>query len=330
MGNASLLLSGMAPDAPGRDSLEDIVKASQRAGHLTRQLLAYSGKARGFQRKVSLSAIVERSRGLIEASVPKKVKLDLGPAPDLPDVEADPNQIQQVLLNLVSNAAEAIGEQPGAISIRTAAAGGRVLLEVQDTGCGMDGETRARIFDPFFTTKFTGRGLGLSALAGIVRSHKGTVEVESTPGQGSTFRIWLDAVAPHEAAVPPAEAPAKPDTAATVLVADDEDMLRRLAHAALEALGYRVVEAANGLEAIRQVKGDPSISVVLLDLMMPVMGGAEAIDEILRERPEIKVIVSTGYDEGETVERFRDKRVAGYLHKPYTAKMLVEKIRRVL
>jgi PAS domain S-box-containing protein len=328
IGNASLLLADVPEDSPDRDKLLDIINSSRRAADLTRQLLAYSGKARGFLEKVDLSDIVEDSRSLLEAAIPKKVTLDLRLGIDLPYVEADPNQVQQILLNLVSNSVEAIGDAPGAITIRTAYEGGTVSLEVRDTGCGMDAATRARVFDPFFTTKFTGRGLGLSAVAGIVRSHKGSIDVESTPDVGSTFRIRLAPVARPEAERQPAAA--KSEVRATVLVVDDEEVVRRLAKAALEARGYRIVQAANGLEAIHQVQRDAAIEVVLLDLMMPVMSGEEAIGQILQERPGLKVIVSTGYDESEAVERFQDQRVAGYLNKPYTSRMLVEKVKRVL
>jgi signal transduction histidine kinase len=329
MGNASLLLASTPEDSPDRDKLLDIVNSSRRAADLTRQLLAYSGKARGFLQKVDLSEIVDGSRSLVEAAIPKKVKLEFGLGIDLPYVEADPNQVQQIVLNLVSNATEAIGDAPGVITIRTTGGSDRVRLEVQDTGCGMDAATRARAFDPFFTTKFTGRGLGLSAVAGIVRTHKGSIEVESTPGEGSTFSICFLPVAPPETAGRQ-RAAAKTVEGATVLVVDDEETVRRLAAAALQARGYRIVQAANGLEAVSQVKRDPTIDVVLMDLMMPVMSGEEAIDQILQERPELKVIVSTGYDEGEAVALFEDKRVAAYLHKPYTSRMLAEKVKRVL
>jgi signal transduction histidine kinase len=327
LGNASLLLANMPVDSADRDKLLDIVKSSRRAADLTRQLLAYSGKARGFLEKVDLTEVVEGSRSLIEAAIPKKVELEFRLGYALPTVEADPNQVQQILLNLVSNSAEAIGETPGVITVRTAYEGGKVCLEVRDTGCGMDAATRARVFDPFFTTKFTGRGLGLSAVAGIVRSHKGSIEVESVPDEGSTFRIALPPAARPHARRRVAE---QPEQGGTVLVVDDEEVVRRLAKAALEPCGYRIVQAANGLEAIHEVKRDAAIDVVLLDLMMPVMSGEEAIDQLLEERPGLKVIVSTGYDEGLAVERFQDKRVAGYLHKPYTSRMLVEKVKRVM
>ena len=328
MGNASLVLTDLPADSPSRERLQDVVRAGQRAADLTRQLLAYSGKGRHFMQPVDLSAMLVRVQNLIEASVPKKVKLELHLAENLPQIEADAGQIQQVLLNLVSNAAEAIGEGTGCITIRTGLAEDWVLLEIRDDGCGMDGETRARIFDPFFTTKFTGRGLGLAAVSGIVRSHKGAIEVESAPGEGSTFRVLFpmreEAAQPYP--IPIVEA----QSGTTVLVVDDEEMVRRIAMAALENEGYRVLLAENGAEAIREVREKPEIGIVLLDLTMPVMGGAEAIGEILAARPGIRVIVSTGYDHREAVARFSRRHVAGYLQKPYTARQLTDKVKSVV
>jgi CheY-like chemotaxis protein len=316
----------MAELPPGSDfyeKLQDVVRAGERAADLTRQLLAYSGKDRHYMQKVDLSTLVRKIHNLLEAGVPKKVTLALQLAPRLPRIEADVNQIQQVVLNLVSNAAEAIGEEQGSITIRTGSDSGNVVyLEVRDTGCGMDEETRARIFDPFFTTKFTGRGLGLAAVAGILRGHKASVQVTSAPGEGSAFRITFTAA--EEAT------PVSSDVAAasgqTVLVVDDEDMVRRIARATLETRGYSVAVAGNGLEAIQQIRQNPDIAVVLLDLTMPVMSGEEAIDQILSAHPGVQVIVSTGYDHREAVSRFGGKRVAGYLQKPYTSRQLAEKV----
>jgi PAS domain S-box-containing protein len=329
MGNASLVSADLPADSPQREKLSDVLKSSQRAADLTKQLLAYSGKGRHFMQKVEISTQVRRIQGLIEAAVPKKVRLELDLAESLPRIDADVNQLQQLILNLVSNSSEAIGEDRGTIRILT---GGEttdtVYVEVQDTGCGMDSETRGKIFDPFFTTKFTGRGLGLAAVAGIVRGHKGEIRVTSAPKEGSTFRVTFPSaelvVAPVEQQV------ARPAGADTILVVDDEDMVRRVAQASLEIRGFQVVMASNGMEAIREVRKNDRIGVVLLDLTMPVMGGEEAIDKLLNERPGIKVIVSTGYDQREAIARFSAKPVAGFLQKPYTSRQLAEKVKMVL
>jgi PAS domain S-box-containing protein len=327
MGNASLVSAELPEESALRDKLADVLRSSQRAADLTKQLLAYSGKGRHFMQKLELSSVVRRMQGLIESTVPKKVALKLSLAEGLPKVDADANQVQQLVLNLVSNAAEAIGGDRGSIDVRTGAETAEsVFIEVRDTGCGMDAETRGKIFDPFFTTKFTGRGLGLAAVAGIARGHKAEIRVTSNPGEGSTFRVTFPSAEPLAEAAP-AGGEAAGDT---ILVVDDEDMVRRVAQASLEIRGYRVVMAANGMEAIREVKSDPRIGLVLLDLTMPVMGGEEAIDQILSERPGMKVIVSTGYDQREAIARFNAKRVAGYLQKPYTSRQLAEKVKTVL
>ena len=327
MGNASLIAHDLPADSPHQEKLSDLMRSSQRAAELTKQLLAYSGKGRHFMQRLELSNLIRRIESLINAAVPKKVHLTVELAKDLPRIDADSNQIQQLVLNLVSNAVEAIGDEHGSISIHTGIrASDSVYLEVTDTGCGMDAETRSRIFDPFFTTKFTGRGLGLAAVAGIVRGHKAEVDVITAPGKGSTFRVLFPSAEPAVVAAAPDVAPG----GEIVLVVDDEEMVRRIAQASLEIRGFRVVIANNGLEAIREVKQNPGIGVVLLDLTMPVMGGEEAIDEILSERPGIKVIVSTGYDHREAIARFQTKPVAGYLQKPYTSRQLADKVKSVL
>jgi len=336
LGNTSLVLNDLAPGDPARERLEEVVKASSRAAHLTRQLLAYSGKGRLVLRKIDLSGALRAMESLLRSSVPKKVRLDLDLAAGLPLVEADPAQVQQVVLNLVINAAEAIGEATGEVRVVTGAGelaeakgdlkpGPHVFLEVRDTGCGMDDHVRAHLFDPFFTTKFLGRGLGLPAVSGIVRGHKGAIEVQSAPGRGTTFRILFPAEAAARAAVL-----VRTGAARTVLVVDDEAMVRTLAKAALESSGYTVLLAGNGQEAVEVVRSHGErIGTVLLDMTMPVMGGEEALDEILALQPGIRVVASSGYGEREAVQRF-GKRITGFLPKPYTAHELVVKIAGVL
>jgi PAS domain S-box-containing protein len=325
MGNASLVLGDVESDHPFHNRLQDIVAASQRAADLTRQLLAYSGKGRHFLQKLDLSALLRGMGGLIEAAVPRKITLQFRLEPFLPSVEADANQVQQVVMNLVNNATEAIGEGTGLITISTGLdVSGSPYLEVVDNGCGMDNETKSRIFDPFFSTKFTGRGLGLAAVAGIARGHKATMQVTSGVGEGSTFRVTFPCEAPVKAP-PVAPTPAKSDKV-TVLVVDDESMVRRIAQASLEIRGYRVLLATNGLEAIQMAETHPEVAIVLLDLTMPVMSGEEAIDLIVAARPGVQVIVSTGYGQREAAARFSRKHVQGFLNKPYTSRQLADKI----
>ncbi len=263
IGNASLAQDSLPAGSPIQETLGEIVKAGERAAHLTREMLAYSGKGRFIIQPLNLSDAVLDITNLMRSSIPNRVMVSLDLAPALPLVEADPGQMQQLIMNLVLNAAEAIGDKMGVVTVRTGernidernvgqlgfadlVPGRYVCLEVRDTGCGMDAETQAKIFDPFFTTKFVGRGLGLAAVSGIVRGHNGAIRVASVPGQGSMFEVLLFATKAAEPAqlVP---APAKIDLrgVGTVLVVDDEDVVLRTAKGALRKAGLQ--RAARGI-----------------------------------------------------------------------------------
>ncbi len=349
MGNAGMVLEWLPSDSPARPALLNVVRASERAADLTRQMLAYSGKGRFVLQRVDVSDLVREIAELIRTSIPRKVRLEMHLNDRLPPVEADPGQIQQLIMNLVINGAEAIGENPGTVVVRTGVqqvtaksllgympsevvGGAYVFLEVRDTGIGMNEQTRARIFDPFFSTKFTGRGLGLAAVSGIVRSHCGCLKVDSAPGAGSTFRVLLPAVEGPSAAQLREILPRKELVGAeTILVADDEEIVRRTAKTALEHYGYSVVLAQNGLEALQIFNGMHSrISLVLLDLTMPVMNGEETLQRLRALEPDVKVIVSSGYNEAETIRRCGGASVTGFIQKPYTPARLAEKIKSVL
>jgi PAS domain S-box-containing protein len=347
LGNASLARD-MAPQGSGvAQSLGEIMKAAERAAHLTRQMLAYSGKGRFVIEPVNLSNLVQEITKLLRPSISKKVALTLELDADPPPVEADPGQMQQVVMNLVLNAAEAIGEEPGLVVVKTGkrnvdrryireALGGAIepgtyaFLEVRDTGSGMDEATKVRIFDPFFTTKFTGRGLGLAAVAGIVRGHKGAIRVSSAPGRGSTFLVLFPAAASPEPAVeapPPPAADSLPG-AGTVLVVDDEDVVRRIAKAALERHGHRVLVADGGAAAIEALKRERDcIGVVLLDLSMPGLSGHETLPLLRQIKPDIEVIVSSGYSEEEMMRLFAGQSISGFIQKPYTPDRLARKVK---
>ncbi len=281
-------------------------------------------------------------------------------ASDLPLIEGDATQLQQVIMNIIVNASDAIGEESGSVMVTTGAAwfdvsslaetwteeqlpeGQYVYIDVHDTGSGMDKETLSRIFDPFFTTKFTGRGLGLAAVLGTVRGHKGGISVESVPSVGTTFRILFPA-GPDAASTGTSReetiAPAQTEDTerddghadGTVLLVDDEATVRQVTQQMLERAGFSVLTASDGLKAIDTYrKNSDDIVCVLLDLTMPNMGGEETLKRLLRIRPDVRVIMSSGYGELEIVERFADQGLAGFIQKPYLSAKLITKLREVL
>lgn len=349
LGNASLLAADLPADSPAQEMIKGVSNAGERAADLTRQLLAYAGKGRFVVQPLDLTPMVKEITQLLDVSILGGINLNYDLRPDLPQVEADRGQMQQVIMNLVINAAEAVGEgQKGTVTVATGVcdldggssvesgigevpAGRYVLLEVSDTGCGMDEDTKARIFDPFFTTKFMGRGLGLSAVLGIVRGHKGVLRVTSSPGQGCTFQMLLPALAGAAEAREPVKEIPKLMAHGTVLVVDDEAIVRQLGTAVLKHFGYEVLLAENGLEAVHVFQSDPDrIDVVLLDMTMPKMSGEETLREILKLKPKARVILSSGYNEVEANRRFAGLTFAGFIQKPYTAAQLGEKIKSVL
>jgi len=345
LGHAGLALDQLSPLHPAMRNLEAIQKAGQRAADLTRQMLAYSGRGRFEVRNLDLSVQVEEMLHLLEVSLPKTVVLNLRLKKGLPAVSADASQVQQVIMNLVINAAEAIGESSGTITLTTGAqhvdeaaartmlvgqdvlAGAYVYLEVADTGCGMDGETVGRIFEPFFTTKFTGRGLGLSAIMGIVRGHKGALRVYSEVGHGTTFKVLLPALGVMTEPGTELLEDASWAGHGLVLVVDDDETVRIVARQALEMKGFQVLEAQDGLEAVDLVRAQGGdIGVVLLDMTMPRMGGEEAFREMRLLQPTIRVILSSGYNEVEAMGRFMGKGLKCFIQKPYGPRELLAKI----
>jgi PAS domain S-box-containing protein len=350
LGNASLACESLSTLSPQRKLLADVVKAAERAADLTRQLLAYSGKGQFVTETANLSQLIEEIVGLIQTSVPRNVQLRLELASDLPPVEGDISQFQQVVMNLIINAAEAIGDKPGTVIVTTAvqnvdrefarntwgipdlAPGCYVALEVHDDGCGMNEKTIQKIFDPFFTTKFAGRGLGLSAVMGIVNAHKGALKVYSEPGKGTTFKVVFPATNASEHK-PRGMAEEKPELLGNgkILVVDDEEIVRQTARNALEHYGYTVLTAKDGREGVdifRAAHGD--IRLVLLDLTMPVMGGEEALHHLKSIDPTVKVLLSSGFNEVETIRRFTGRGLAGFVQKPYTGLTLLQRVAEVL
>ena len=344
LGNACLLQLDAAAGASER--LKAIVESSERAAALTRQLLAYAGKGQFQITDFDVSGLVRSSADLIRLSIPKNIDVRLDVPGDLPSVRGDSSQIQQVVMNLVINAAEAIGgREDGRVSIRTGiqdfdaasadrvgsdiAAGRYISIAVRDNGCGMDGPTKAKIFDPFFTTKFTGRGLGLAAVQGILRTHKGAITVESRPGQGSTFTVYLPS-SEVQAAAPRCEGTSKAGAqAATVLVVDDEESVRVFTKAALERLGHRVLLAANGRQALDLLGSNADVDLIVLDVIMPVVGGVEAFSEMRRRWPGLAILVVTGYSWHEA-QHLGMPGDLPFLEKPYTIQTLADAVDKAL
>jgi PAS domain S-box-containing protein len=348
LGNASLALDSLGDPEKARPLLEDVLRASERAAELTRQLLAYAGKGRFVAGPIDLSSLIDELVPLIHSSIPRKVRLTLDLQRDLPDIHADKTQIEQLAMNLIINAGEATQGNAAPVTVTTAirnvgaeelgayltehkVGGSYVALEVRDTGSGMDQETLKRIFDPFFSTKFLGRGLGLSAALGIVRGHKGAIKVTSAPAQGTVFEVLFPAGADAQVrSRPRVEAALAPGRGA-ILVVDDEQIVRNMVEQALARAGYEVLLAGNGAEALSVFSRNASrISLVLLDLVMPVMSGEEVLPHLLTMKPGVPVVVSSGHREEECRARLKEPRLAGFLQKPYTAASLAAKVQVLL
>ena len=330
LANATLALDEAPPGSNQAEALRFIVQASERAAELTQQILAWSGKERFRVEFVDLSAVVTGILALIETALGRKTALNLHIARDLPSIEADPAQLQQIIMNLIINAAEAI-ESAGEVSVRTGLAkidgechaddilpdavpaGSYVYLEVRDTGRGMDAQTRQRIFDPFFSTKLTGRGLGLAAVLGIVRGHRGAIRVASAPGEGTSFAVYFPA-----------------SRTGIVMVVDDEEYVRDTVRRTLDAAGYTVICASCGSEAIQLLHAlATQIEVAVLDMTMPGMDGPEIARRCRHLAPKLKVIATSGYPEAVVKAGFGDLMDA-FLAKPYRSEHLREIVHSVI
>lgn len=351
LGNTDLAIAELTTEeSAARTYLEDVEKVSRRAAELCRQMLAYSGKGRFVVQPFSLNDIVREMTHLLSVSVSKKATLKCELFEGLPSAVVDVTQIRQVVMNLITNASEAISEPGGRVTLTTGVMdcteqdlkqavgdgevhqpGRYVYLEVTDTGCGMDSDTLSRIFDPFFTTKFTGRGLGLAAVLGIVRGHKGVLKVRSSKGCGTSFTMLLpadDQVAPFE----PVVAAKGPWVGhGRILLVDDDENIRNMGKSLLERAGFEVLVAADGVEALDEfarVHGE--LRLVILDLTMPRMDGEACLRELLRRDPTLKVIMASGFNEQEVINRFAEGGPGGFVQKPYNSVDLLSKIQQLL
>ena len=338
LGYADLAIRQASPASPARESLAEIEKAGRRAAELCCQMLAYAGKGKFVVGPVDLCGLVEGMAQLLKTTVSKKATLTLDVEKPIPPTRGDAMQMRQIVMNLITNASEALGEGSGTIRISTGMmecsqeylsktylddklpAGAYVYLEVSDTGCGMSRETIARMFEPFFTTKFTGRGLGLAAVLGMVRGHEGAIHVASELGRGTTIRVLFPALKEASASATvagqSAEAPLR--LGGRALLVEDEAAVRLLGARMLGLLGYEALTAADGQQAVELYAARwHEIDLVILDLTMPRMDGEEALRELRRINPEVRVILCSGYSAEEIADRFAGKGLAGFLPKPF-------------
>ncbi len=344
LGNADLALLDLPPDSPARRSVHHVLAAAHRAADLTKQMLAYTGKSAFAVQPVNISALVQETGELLAASISKKCALryELEDAP--PAFEGDPTQIRQVIMNLIINASEAIGDRAGSITLRTyhgfydrlqldrsrvsgeARPGEYVGLEVADTGCGMSADVLDRVFDPFFSTKFTGRGLGMAAVHGIIRAHRGVILVDSREGEGTTVQALFPSLAR-----PAPDAPSEKTQSfsslrgeGTILVVDDEASVRLLAATILERAGFSVVAASDGREACKLFElRSGAFRAILLDMTMPIMSGMETLEALRRIDPNVKVILSSGFNVREIDLGSAGQSPNAFLQKPYRSAELL-------
>jgi signal transduction histidine kinase/CheY-like chemotaxis protein len=350
VGNAGLVRLELPPDTPPAAHIRQIESAALRAAELCQQLLAYAGKGRFLVESLDLNELIEGTLSLLRLSVGKQAHLQLELGRALPAVMADATQIRQIVMNLVINAADAIGAQPGVITLHTGCRyvratefaawaadpglpeGEYAFLEIGDTGCGMPPETLRRIFEPFFTTKFAGRGLGLAAVLGIVRGHRGALQVTSELGRGSVFTLFLPAGSaqlPVESGAPPAAAAWQ--HSGTVLVVDDEECVRTVTEYVLATFGFDTVPAADGEAALAAFAAKPDRFVfVLLDLILPGISGRKVLDRLREIRPDVPVLLVSGYSENDSASPFAADGVTAFLQKPYTRETLERKLRALL
>ena len=359
LGNADLALHVLSPMSLVHDNLKAIVEASKRAAAISRQMLAYSGKGKFIIEPINAGDVIGEMAHLLEVSISKNAVINYNLIDNLPTFDGDVTQIRQVIMNLITNASEAIGDKDGVINLSTGVIdcdrayldnvneilrarldeplpeGVYIYIEVADTGCGMDEKTKERIFDPFFTTKFAGRGLGMSAVLGIVSGHKGALMISSEVNAGTTFTILFPANEPtdNSLAVGRKGENCRIDWcgSGTVLIVDDEDALCAVVEQMLDRMGFSVLTASNGQEALKVFHQHANeIVCVLLDLTMPYMDGVEAFKAMRRLKEGVTVILCSGYNEQEATQRFGGKGLAGFIQKPYEMAVLREKLKEVL
>lgn len=349
LGNASLAMNDVPPTSRTYTYLTEINDAASRAAELCRQMLAYSGRGRFVVSRVPLNSIIEHTIQLLQLSISKNAVLRLQLGAALPLIEVDATQVRQVIMNLVINASEALGDTGGAITVSTGTTrvdsaylrdtrlapeievGEYVHLEVADTGVGMAPDVQSRIFEPFFTTKFTGRGLGLAAVLGIVRGHRGALKVYSEVNRGSTFKLLFPAVGGEVEAVTPDVVNEQWQGSGTILVVDDEAAVRRTVSRMLALMGFATIEANDGAHAVEVFRArHDEIAMVMLDLTMPRLDGEQTYAELRRMQSSVRVVLMSGFNQQEAIARFTDKGLASFVQKPFSLDTLRNAVRGVL
>ncbi|MDD2541373.1 MAG: ATP-binding protein [Desulfuromonadaceae bacterium] len=356
-GNMELASLKLDAASTAQKYISNAMTSAKHAALLTNLMLTYVGKGVITKKEIYLNSLIRENVEIVNSATSRVISFDLHLSPELPFILADEAHIQQIVMNLITNAVESIQEQPGSITITTGTQncdhvclaasllndkpepGRYAFLEISDNGCGMNEETLKRLFDPFFTTKFTGRGLGMSAVNGIMRTHRGALFVESKPGTGTTFRVLfpIPESAPPAAIQAPVASPAKTEISrqhelsGMALVVDDEKSVLKVCTTMVKHCGYTVITACDGVDAIAKFREHADeIVVVLMDLIMPNMDGIAAMKEIYRIRPDIKVIISSGFNEEELSDRITNHAPSGFIRKPYSLNVLETELRRVM
>jgi PAS domain S-box-containing protein len=348
MGNCSL--AKLHEENAGK-YIPEIEKASQRAAELCRQMMAYAGKAQFAKSNLNIRSIVAEMVDMLKKTIPQNVEIRVESSTDIPFIQGDSSQLNQVIMNLIINASEAIGKEPGEINVslteltmnedrlemdyngKAISPGCYVCLEVTDNGCGMDEKTKWRIFEPFYTTKFTGRGLGMSAVLGIIMSHKGALQLYSQLGHGTTFKVYL----PAQKNVSDEDVNVQQKTqipwrgSGTILLVEDEAQIRDIAKTMLESFGFTVVVAVNGKDALDiYQKYASEITLVLTDMGMPIMDGYALFPALKRLNPRLPIVISSGFGDVDVISRIGHAKIAGLISKPYTLDRLREVLKSVL
>lgn len=342
LGNADLLLSKLKGSSTEISYVSEIIQASKNASQLTKQLLSYSGKGTLELEEVDLNGMIREMAPILLLSISKKATIKYDLTEDIPCVSGDLSQIRQIIMNLIINASESLNGKHGLILVRTNVSRGThasdeegivgnldqdvnyVYIEVTDSGTGMDEETKSKIFEPFYSTKFIGRGLGLAAVLGIVKAHRGAIKVVSEPGQGSTFRIFLPSGGRiKEKKSDNVEMKTLEKGRGTILLIDDEKLVRDICVKMLDSLGFKVLTARDGIEGIEVfISEKDAVDCIILDLTMPRMDGEECLSRIREIKPDAKVIMSSGYDEHDISKKFMGREINGFIQKPYNLKTL--------